>query len=73
MVDRHYEHAEKVVEAFKSDLSKTTCGQISDSQFSQLADMIREAISEELETAVDLIEEVARKLREGVEKPDIGM
>jgi hypothetical protein len=35
--------------------------------------MIREAISEELEAAIDLVEEVARKLREGVEKPDIGM
>ncbi len=73
MVDRHYELAEKVVEAFKSDLSEAMCRQISDSEFSRLADMIREAISEELETAVDLIEEVARKLREGVEKPDISI
>ena len=73
MVDRHYELAEKVVEAFKSDLSEATCRQISDSEFSRLADMIREAISEELETAVDLIEGVARKLREGVEKPDISI
>lgn len=73
MVDRHYKLAAKVVEAFKANLSETTCRQISDGEFSQLADMIREAISEELETAVALIEEVARKLREGVEKPDIGM
>lgn len=73
MVDRHHELAEKVVEAFKSNLSETTCRQISDNEFSQLVDMIGEAISEELKTAVDLIEEVARKLREGVEKPDIGM
>jgi hypothetical protein len=73
MVDRHYKLAEKVVETFKSNLSETACGQISDSEFSQLVDMIKEAISEELETAVDLIEEVATKLREGVEKPDIGM
>lgn len=73
MVDRHHELAKKVVETFKSNLSETTCRQISGNEFSQLADMIREAISDELETAVALIEEVARKLREGVEKPDIGM
>jgi hypothetical protein len=73
MVDRHHELAEKVVEAFRSNLSETTCRQISDSEFSQLVDMIREAISKELEAAIDLIEEVARTLREGVDKPDIGM
>jgi predicted ArsR family transcriptional regulator len=73
MVNRHYSLAEKVVEAFKSNLNETMCRQISDNEFSQLAEMIREAISDELETAVALIEEVARKLREGVEKPDIGM
>lgn len=73
MADRHYELAEKVVETFKSSLSETAREQISDSQFGELALMIREAISEELETATDLIEEVARKLREGVEKPDLGL
>lgn len=73
MTDRHYELAAKVVEAFKSGLSGTAREQISDSQFGQLTIMIREAISEELETAADLIEEVAKKLREGVEKPDLGL
>jgi hypothetical protein len=35
--------------------------------------MIREAISEELSRATDMVEEVVRKLRSETDKPELGL
>jgi len=62
-----------VVATFKHNLSETAREQIRDADFNELILMIREAISEELARATDMVEEVVRKLRSETDKPEIGL
>lgn len=73
MSERHQELAEKVVSAFKERLSEHARGQITDAQFEDLSLMIREVIAVELEGAANLMDEVLKKLRADIEKPDLGL
>ncbi|QBQ54142.1 hypothetical protein [Nitrosococcus wardiae] len=71
MANRHQEVAEKVVEAFKELLSEQAREQISDRQFDELALIVREALSEELENAVEIAEDMVKRLRAQVERPEL--
>ncbi|ADE13550.1 hypothetical protein Nhal_0355 [Nitrosococcus halophilus Nc 4] len=71
MTNRHQEIAEKAVEAFKELLSEQARQQISDRQFDELALIIREALSEELENAVEIAEDMVKRLRAQVERPEL--
>jgi hypothetical protein len=73
MTNRHDELAQKVVQTFKAELPEQVLSEISEGQFDELAAMIREAISEELRFAAELIEQAARRLRKGVERPELGL
>jgi hypothetical protein len=64
---------EKIIEAFRSQLNDSVREQISSTQFADLAIMIDEAIAEELGSAADLLEEVARKLRASARGPELGL
>ena len=71
MSNRHQELAEKAVEVFKSKLSEQARQDISDAQFEELTNIIKEALSQELGTAVNLVEELAKNLRTEVERPEL--
>jgi len=73
MTDRHEERARKVVQTFKDGLPAAVRSQITQSQLDELAGMIRAALSEELRSAADLIEQAAHKLRAEAESRNIGL
>lgn len=73
MTDRPEELAQKVVQAFKARLPDAARKQIPEVQFDELVAMIREAISEELTNAAEIVEQAAKELRAAVERPDIGL
>ena len=62
-----------IIDTFKSRLGKSVCEQIGSAQFADLAIMIDEAIREEIASAADLVEDVARKLRENSRGPELGL
>ena len=64
---------EKIIQAFRSQLSDSVREQISSAKFADLAIMIDEAIAGEMASAADLVEEVARKLRVSARGPDLGL
>ena len=64
---------ENIIQAFRSQLSDSVREQISSAKFADLAIMIDEAIAEEIASAADLVEEVARKLRVSARGPDLGL
>jgi len=61
----------KIIENFKSRLDASVRKQISNVQYSDLGMMIDEAIAEEIGSAADLVEEVARKLRASTRKAEL--
>ena len=73
MTEETEELAEKVVATFKHNLSEAAREQVSEADFNELSLMIREAISEELSRATDMVEEVVRKLRSETDKPELGL
>ena len=64
---------EKIIQAFRSQLSDSVREQISSAKFADLAIMIDEAIAGEMASAADLVEEVARKLRVSARGPELGL
>jgi hypothetical protein len=63
----------EIIDTFKSRLSNSVCEQIGSAQFADLAIMIDEAIRTEIASAADLVEDVARKLRESARGPELGL
>ena len=61
----------KIVEAFKSQLDAGVREQISSAQFASLAEMIEAAISEEIGSAVDILDEALKKLRATTRKAQL--
>ena len=73
MPNRHQALADRVLDAFKDILSEAVREQITESQYTELSLMIQEALSEELENAINRVEEVVKNLRTEVEKPELGL
>lgn len=71
MSNRHQEVAEKAVGAFKELLSQKALEQISDRQFDELVLIIREALSKELESAIEIAEDRVKRLRTQRERPEL--
>jgi len=63
--------AAKVVAIFRDNISAEARGHISDAEFHDLQQIVREALSEELLEAVEMIEQVARRLRSMTERVDL--
>ena len=73
MSQQSEELAQRVVATFRARLSDAALEQIREADFNELALMVREAISEELARATELVEEVVHKLRSETDKPDISL
>jgi hypothetical protein len=73
MTNQHQDRAVKVVEAFRGLLDENINQQIADAKFDTLTLMITEAISEELGVAADMMEDVVKKVRAEINKPELGM
>jgi len=71
MTHKHYSHAERVVNAFKEKLSNSGREHVGDKHFDELTLMIESAIStsvlEQVEQAVDKIQETVTAIRKDVE------
>lgn len=63
----------KIIDAFSASLSDSAREQISNAQFTDLAIMIDQAIDTEAAAAAELVEEVARSLRERARGPELGL
>lgn len=64
---------DKVVASFKNELSDATRKVISDAELNKLAAIVREALSEELEETAEMIEGLAKKIRNSVKRPDLDL
>jgi len=65
--------AEKVVSAIKALLSDSARAHISDAQFEEMTIIVREAICDELNAAADLVEQVAKNLRDTAQESELGL
>jgi len=63
----------EIIDTFKSRLGKSVSDQIGSAHFADLAIMIDGAIKAEIASAADLVEGVARKLRENARGPELGL
>jgi hypothetical protein len=63
----------KIIDAFSAGLSDKVREQISNAQFADLASMIDQAIDMEVAAAAELVEQVARTLRERARGPELGL
>ena len=61
----------RIIENFKSQLDPSVRKQISNTQYGDLGLMIDEAIAEEIGSAAELVEGVARKLRSSTRKTEL--
>jgi len=73
MSNRHHQHAYEVVAAFKDIIGESTCKQISDAHFQDLTLLIRDAISDELLAAAELVEKLAQHLRSETDILELGL
>jgi hypothetical protein len=72
-MDQQQQRVEMLVKAFRESLNPQALEQISEAQFEDLTQMIREAIAEELNAAARVMEEALLKIRAQVEKPELGL
>lgn len=71
MANHHEERAAKIIAAFKESISAEARSQITDAEYEQLSLMIQETIAEELSDAAEMIDQVAKRLRHGIDKLEI--
>ena len=71
MADHHEALAKQVVEQFRQSLSHEACGYVSAAQFQDLEQSIHELLSRERGHLADQMETLARRLRSGVDKPEL--
>ena len=71
MATQHDALADKVIKAFKASLTAEARDAISTAEFEKLRNMIREALSAELNAAADIVEQAVQRLRAQVDKPEL--
>ena len=71
MTDNQRPVVAEIIETFKSQLDNSVRKQISNAQFTDLGMMIDAAISEEIRSAADLLDEAAKKLRASSRKSEL--
>jgi len=72
MTNLHHKRADKVVAEFKEIIGESTCSRISDAHFEDLTLLIRDAITDELLSAAELIENVVKKIRSDTDLHELG-
>lgn len=65
--------ADKVVTTFKSLLSDEASATISEKELHELNLIVREALSQQLSQAADMVEDTARQLKSMTDHQDIGL
>jgi hypothetical protein len=73
MTNQHHRRAAKVVAEFKEIIGESVCSEISDAHFDDLTLLIRDAITDELLSAVDLIENAVKKIRSDTDLLELGI
>lgn len=63
MSNQNEQLAQKVVEAFKDNISAEARERISDGEFNELALIVQEALSLEMTEAVEMVDELERRLK----------
>ena len=64
MNDQQEQLARKVVEVFKKNLSPEARAHISDTEFHELSQIVQEAHSLEMAEAVEMVDELEKRLKE---------
>ena len=73
MTNKHHQRADKVVAEFKEIIGESVCAQIADANFQDLTLLIRDAITDELLAAAELVEKVAMKIRRDTDLHQLGL
>jgi len=73
MTNRHHQRADKLVAEFKEIIGESVCSEISDAHFEDLALLVRDAITDELLAAIELIENVVKKIRSDTDLHELGL
>ena len=73
MSNHNLKLAQKVVEAFKKNVSAEAREHISERDFNVLALIVQEALSLEIAEAVEMVDELEKRLKEMEEQPDLGL
>ena len=64
MSNQNEKLAQKVVEVFKKNISAEARAHISETEFHELALIVQEALSLEMEEAVEMVDELEKRLKE---------
>jgi hypothetical protein len=73
MTDHHLRLARQVVDDFRNSLSGEAREYISEEQFDELAAAVHRLLAHEHGHITDLLEALVRTLRDGVDKPELGL
>ena len=65
--------AEKVVAAFRNILTDEAKSHITDNEFNELNLIVREALSQQISLAADMVNDLAKTLRDMTDHQDIGL
>jgi hypothetical protein len=73
MTDHHLRLARELVDDFRNSLSGEAREYISEEQFDHLVTAVHRLLVHEHEHLTELLEALVRTLRDGVEKPELGL
>ena len=73
MTDHHLQLSRQVVDEFRNSLSGEALEYVAEAQFDDLVAAIHHLLVREHQHITDLLEALVRTLRDGVEKPEIGL
>lgn len=73
MISRNEQLAQKVVEVFRKNISDDANAHITETEFKELALMIQEALELEMSEAVEMVDELERRLKKRAGNRQIGL
>ena len=73
MNDHNEQLAKKVVEVFKNNISAEARVHISETEFNELAQIVREALSLEMAEAVEMVAELEKRMKARTDNPDLDL
>ncbi|HKJ21796.1 MAG TPA: hypothetical protein VKA13_01790 [Gammaproteobacteria bacterium] len=71
MSNHNEQLAQKVVEVFKENISQEAREHISEAEFHKLSLMVQEALSLEMADAVQMVDELEKRLKDMVGRPQL--
>ena len=73
MNNRNEQLAQEAIEAFKNSLNAEARAQITDTEYTELAQIILEALQVQMSETVDMIRELEKSLEERAGRREIGL